>query len=88
MQREDPMELNFEGLELQKWTKPTDRAQREDQKNGVICLVTMFAPGVTVIKMSKMAHFLYFYGIPSLHYVPVCKRHIYMSKTTRSSLLK
>ena len=36
-----------------------DRAQRVDEKNGVICLV-MFTPGVIVIKMSKMAHFLYF----------------------------
>ena len=33
---------------------------RVDEKNGVICLVIMFAPGVMVIKMSKMAHFWYF----------------------------
>ena len=26
--------LNFEGLELQKWNIPTDRAQRLDEKNG------------------------------------------------------
>ena len=31
--------------------------QRVDEKN---CLVIMFAPGVMVIKMSKMGHFLYF----------------------------
>ena len=37
-----------------------DRAQREDEKNGVICLVIMFTPRVMVIKMSKMANFLYF----------------------------
>ena len=37
-----------------------DRAQREDEKNGVICLVIMFTPRVMVIKMSKMAHFLNF----------------------------
>ena len=30
------------------------------KQNGVICLVAMFTPGVTIIKMSKMAHFLYF----------------------------
>ena len=34
-----------------------DRDQRLDEKNGVICL---FMPRVTVIKMSKMAYFLYF----------------------------
>ena len=37
-----------------------DRAQRADEKNGVIYLVIMFTPRVMVIKMSKMAHFLYF----------------------------
>ena len=36
-----------------------DRAQRVDEKNGVICLV-MFTPRLTVIKMSKMARFMYF----------------------------
>ena len=26
------MELNFEGLEMQKWNIPTNRAQRADEK--------------------------------------------------------
>ena len=51
--------MNFDGLKMQKGNIPMDRAQRVDEKNGVICLV-MFTPGVIVIKMSKMAHFLYF----------------------------
>ena len=38
----------------------TDRAPRVDEKNEIICLFTMFAPRVMVIKMSKMANFLYF----------------------------
>ena len=38
----------------------TDRAQRVDEKNGVIYLVAMFAPRVKVIKISHIAHFLYF----------------------------
>ena len=50
-----------EGLEMQKWNISTDRAQRADEKNGVICLVIMFTPGVMVIKMSKIAHFCTFY---------------------------
>ena len=65
MQKGDPMELNFEGLEMQKWNIPTDRAQRVDEKNGVICLVIMYTPDVMVIKMSKMAHFLYFLATPA-----------------------
>ena len=46
MQRGGPMELNFEDLEMQKRNIPTDRARRIEDKNGVICLVTMFTPGV------------------------------------------
>ena len=37
----------------------TDRAQTVDEKNGVIVQV-MFTPRVMVIKMSKMAHSMYF----------------------------
>ena len=37
----------------------TDRAQRVDEKNGVIHLF-MFTPRVMVIKISKKAHFMYF----------------------------
>ena len=43
-----------------KWNKPTDRAERVDEKNGLVCLVIMFTPGVMVIKMSKIAQFMYF----------------------------
>ena len=64
MQKEDPNELNFEGLWMQKWNIPTHRAQRVDEKNGVICLVIMFAPRVMVIKVSQMSHFLYFLLMP------------------------
>ena len=50
---------------MQKLDIPTDRAQRVDKKNRVICLIIMFAPGVMVIKMLKMAHFLYFLLMPA-----------------------
>ena len=33
------MELNFEGLKMQKWNVPTNRVQIVDEKNGVICVV-------------------------------------------------
>ena len=36
------MKLNFVGLEMQKVNIKTDRAQREDEKNGVACLIIMF----------------------------------------------
>ena len=51
--------MNFEGLEMQTWKK--QRMQFNSQwKNGIICLVIVFAAGVMVIKMLKMSHFLYF----------------------------
>ena len=37
-----------------------DRAQRENKKNGVICLFIMFTPEVVVMTMTNMAHLLYF----------------------------
>ena len=43
-----------------KGVTPWDRAQRFDGKNGVIFLVAIFDPRVRVIKMSQIAHFLYF----------------------------
>ena len=59
------MELNFEGLEMQKWNTPTDRAQRVHGKNGVVCLVIMFTSRVMVIKMLNIAYFLYFLLMPA-----------------------
>ena len=55
------MELNFEVLEIQKLNIPKDRAQRIDEKIGIICLVIMIPLRGLVIKMSKMIHFGFFY---------------------------
>ena len=43
---------------MQKGKIPTNRAQRLDENNGVICLAIMFTPRFVVIP--KMANFLYF----------------------------
>ena len=39
------MELKFVFLEMQKWNILPSRAQKVDEKNGVICLVIAFTPG-------------------------------------------
>ena len=44
---------------MRKWNLATDRVQIVDKQNGVIRLV-MFTHRVMVIKMSKIAHFMYF----------------------------
>ena len=46
-------------FEIQNWSKLQDRAQRADKRNGAIHLV-MFTARIMVIKMSKMADFMYF----------------------------
>ena len=48
----------YQDLQMQKWNIPMDRAQRVDERNGVICLVVSYY--WSNIKMLKMAHFLYF----------------------------
>ena len=54
------LKLNFEGLGMQRWNEPTDKAKRVDEKNVLICLVIMFTSRVMVIKMSSNGSFLYF----------------------------
>ena len=36
--------------------------EKVDEKNGVICLVSMFAAWVMALKLSKKVHFLQFYA--------------------------
>ena len=51
---------------MQKLNAPTDRPQKVDEKNGVICLAIICTPGGTDTKMAKMAHFLYFLSMTCL----------------------
>ena len=71
MQRGDSIELNVEGLEMQKWNIPTQRAWRINEKNGVIVLNVMFTPGVMVIKMWKIDSFFVFFADDSKTLVTV-----------------
>ena len=41
-QRGDPMKTNFDIFQIQKWISQTVRAQKVDEENGVICLVSFF----------------------------------------------
>ena len=36
------------------------RAEKVDEKNGAICLASMFSSWVIVLKLSKIVHFLQF----------------------------
>ena len=78
----DPMELNLEGLEMQKWNILTDMDQRLDEKNVVIYLVIKFALRIMVINISKIAHFIFFFSDGSPKIVPVWAK--YLSTTERA----
>ena len=54
------MELNFDLFQIQKWVLQTVRAEKLDEKNGVIFLASTFPFWVMVPKLSKKVHFLRF----------------------------
>ena len=45
--------MNFEYFQIQKWMSQTVRAEKIDDKNGVISLVSMFLSRVMILKLSK-----------------------------------
>ena len=52
-QRWDPMKMNFDNFQLQKWISQKVRAQKVDEKNGVICLVSIFFPELLYLNCQK-----------------------------------
>ena len=52
------MKMDFGYFQIQKWIFQTVRSEKVDEKNGVICLVSMFPLWVMVLKLSKNLHFL------------------------------
>ena len=64
-----------------------ERVQRVDEKNGVIRLDN-FTPRVMVIKMSKMAHFMYFLLNTAKTSVPVWARYLNASESSYLALLE
>ena len=79
--QKDPMELNFEGPDMQKLNIPTDTAQRiEREKRNHLFSYYVYSGSFMVTKMSKMVHFLYFLWI-------TVKRLSEMFKWSRKILL-
>ena len=64
----------------------TDRAQKVDEKNEVICLIIIFIPRVMVIEMSRMAHFFVFPADCSKKSVIVCVKHLNSSERSYLAL--
>ena len=90
----DHIKINFDDFQIKKkWMLQTLRAEKVDEKIGVICLVSMFPTWVMVYKLSKKVHFLqlcvklskksksveeiYIYASESSHYTPSENAMIY-----------
>ena len=59
-QRGDHMKMNSEYFQIQRSILQTVRSGKVDEKNGVICLVSIFPSWVMVLKLSKEVHFCNF----------------------------
>ena len=54
--------MSFDYFQMQKWMLQTARAEKVDEKSGVICLISMFSYWVMVCKLSKKVHFLQYFA--------------------------
>ena len=54
------MKMNFDYFQIQIWMSQTVNAEKIDDKNGVICLASMFPSWFMLLKFSKKGHFLQF----------------------------
>ena len=64
----------------------TVRSEKVDEKNGVICLASMFPCFVVVLKMSKKVHFLQFCAVLSKKPESVKTTCIYASESSHYTL--
>ena len=64
----------------------TLRAEKLDEKNGVICIVSMFPSLVMVLKLSKKVCFLQFCSDLSKKSISIKEIYIYASERSRYSL--
>ena len=73
--------MNFDYFQIKKWMLQTVRAEKIDEKNGVICPVSMFPFWVMVCKLSKKMHFLQFCADLSKKWKFVEAIYIYASES-------
>ena len=64
----------------------TVRAEIIDEKNGVICLVSVFPSGVMTLKLSKKVHFLQFCADLSKKSKSTKAIYVYASERSRYAL--
>ena len=78
--------MNFDYFQIKKWLLQTVRAEKVDEKNGVICLVSMFPSWVMFFKLSKKVHFLQFCADLSKKAIFIEANYIYASESSHYTL--
>ena len=78
--------MNFKYFQIQKWMLQIGRAEKVDEKNGVICVVFMFPSWVMILKLLKKVHFFNFVLTSAKIYNYVKAIYIYASETSRYAL--
>ena len=80
------MKMNFEYFQTQKWILQTVRSEKVDEKNTVICLVSMFPSWVMVLKLSKKVQVLQFCADLSKKSKSIKATSMYASERSRYAL--
>ena len=78
--------MNFDYFQIKKWMLQTVRVEKVDQKNWVICLVSMFPSWVMVCKLSRKVHFLQFSADLSKNSKSAEAIYIYASESSHYTL--
>ena len=78
--------MNVDYFQTQKWILQKVRAGEVDEKNGVICLVSMFPSWAMVLKSSRKVNFLLFCADPSNKLKSVKAIYIHASESPHYTL--
>ena len=78
--------MNFDYFQIKKWMLQTVRVEKVDEKNWVVCLVSMFPSWVMVCKLSRKVHFLQFCADLSKNYKSAEAIYTYASESSHYTL--
>ena len=74
--------MNFDNFQIQKWISQPVRAQKVDEENGIICLVSFFAFWVMALKLPKIVLLLQFFADASKKSKAVTAIYVYTSESS------
>ena len=82
------MKMSFNNFQIQQLISQIARAQKVDEKSGVICLVFFFPSWVMVLKLPKIVSLLQFFANASKKSKVVIAIYVYASERSRFVLLE